>query len=143
MACQPAWREFPSAFKEHCDAPITRSDCSLPLHPDSNELKPFNIELVTVAPGAFRTAMMDLGILPKETYDYSRYAKRQCEQHILDVEQGPDPAPVFDAVIKSCTESNPPLRRLAGDAVQVLQPCVDILTSYQDWFKPLPEEVPE
>ena len=103
----------------------------------ANELKPFGIELVTVAPGAFKTAMMDLGILPKDSefcltiasdqtltnqsttaYSYSRYAKRQCEQHITDVNEGPDPAPVFEAIVKSCTEPNPPLRRLAGDAVQ-------------------------
>lgn len=107
----------------------------------ANELKPFGITVATVAPGTYRTAMTELAIAHNDTYDYSRFAKRQCTQHIKDIDDGPDPAPVFDAIVKSCTEDNPPLRRLIG--CEALQPAADLLDSYQAWFAPKEDEVPE
>ncbi|KAI9019137.1 short-chain dehydrogenase/reductase SDR [Hyaloraphidium curvatum] len=107
----------------------------------ANEVKPFGITVATVAPGTYRTAMTELAYLPKETYNYSRFAGRQCVQHIKDIDVGPDPGPVFEAILKSCTEPDPPLRRLIG--CEVLQPAVDIHDSYQAWFAPKEDEVPE
>ncbi|NNL85203.1 MAG: SDR family NAD(P)-dependent oxidoreductase, partial [Myxococcales bacterium] len=39
----------------------------------ASEVKPFGVTITSVAPGCFHTAIMDKGILARETFDYSAY----------------------------------------------------------------------
>src|SRR5262245_32192320 len=83
----------------------------------ANEVKPFGVLITSVAPGTFRTAMTEKGLLPRETYDYSPYAAAQCVQHIKDIEAGPDPEPVADAIVRAALDPDPPLRVLVGNGL--------------------------
>jgi NAD(P)-dependent dehydrogenase (short-subunit alcohol dehydrogenase family) len=106
----------------------------------ANEVKPFGVIITTVAPGTFRTAMAQKGLLPRETYDYSPYAAAQCPQHIKDIEEGPDPEPVADAIVRAALDPDPPLRVLVGNGLDAsLGPVVAMHDSFQSWFAPREE----
>jgi NAD(P)-dependent dehydrogenase (short-subunit alcohol dehydrogenase family) len=106
----------------------------------ANEVKPFGVVITTVAPGTFRTAMTQKGLLPRETYAYSPYAAAQCPQHIKDIEEGPDPEPVADAIVRAALDPDPPLRVLVGNGLDVsLGPVVAMHDSFQSWFAPREE----
>ena len=102
----------------------------------ATELIPFGITIATVAPGTFRTAIMDKGLLPRETYGYSAFAAAQCERHITDVEKAPTPEPVFAAIVAAALDPAPPLRTLVGRDVQGLAPVVAMHDSFQALFAP-------
>jgi NAD(P)-dependent dehydrogenase (short-subunit alcohol dehydrogenase family) len=103
----------------------------------ANEVKPFGVVIVTVAPGTFHTAMAEKGLLPRETYDYSAYAAAQCEQHIRDIENGPDPEPVADAIVRAALDPQPPLRTLVGRGLDaLLGPVAAMHDSFQSLFAP-------
>lgn len=103
----------------------------------ANELKPFGVTIATVAPGCFHTAIMDKGILARETFGYSDYAATQCQQHIDDVANAPDPEPVADAIVRVALGADePPLRTLVGEDVGVLAPEAEMKDGYQEWFAP-------
>ena len=102
----------------------------------ATELLPFGISIATVAPGTFRTAIMDKGLLPRETYGYSAFAAAQCERHITDVEKAPTPEPVFAAIVAAALDPAPPLRTLVGRDVQGLAPVVAMHDSFQALFAP-------
>jgi NAD(P)-dependent dehydrogenase (short-subunit alcohol dehydrogenase family) len=103
----------------------------------ATELSPFGVKIVTVAPGMFKTAIMDKGILPRETYGYSALAAEQCESHITGVYNAPDPAPVGAAIVRAVLDPDPPLRMLVGEAVEeALAPVVAMHDSFQAWFAP-------
>jgi NAD(P)-dependent dehydrogenase (short-subunit alcohol dehydrogenase family) len=105
----------------------------------ANEVKPFGVVITSVAPGTFRTAMTEKGLLPRETYDYSAYAA-QCVQHIKDIEAGPDPEPVADAIVRAALDPDPPLRVLVGNGLDgSLGPVVAMHDSFQSWFAPRQE----
>jgi NAD(P)-dependent dehydrogenase (short-subunit alcohol dehydrogenase family) len=107
----------------------------------ANELLPFGVRVVIVAPGMFKTAIMDKGILPRETYDYSAMAARQCQSHIDGVYAAPDPAPVGAAIVRAVLDPDPPLRTLVGEAVeQALAPVAALHDGFQEWFAPEPSE---
>ena len=106
----------------------------------ANEVKPFGVFITTVAPGTFRTAMAQKGLLPRDTYDYSPYAATQCPQHIKDIEEGPDPEPVADAIVRAALDPDPPLRTLVGSGLDTaLGPVVAMHDSFQSWFAPREE----
>ncbi len=106
----------------------------------ANEVMPFGVIITTVAPGTFRTAMTEKGLLPRETYDYSPYAAAQCVQHIKDIEAGPDPEPVADAIVHAALDPAPPLRVLVGNGLDgSLGPVVAMHDSFQSWFAPRQE----
>jgi NAD(P)-dependent dehydrogenase (short-subunit alcohol dehydrogenase family) len=106
----------------------------------ANEVKPFGVVITSVAPGTFRTAMTEKGLLPRETYDYSAYAAAQCVQHIKDIEAGPDPEPVADAIVRAALDPDPPLRVLVGNGLDgSLGPVVAMHDSFQSWFAPRQE----
>ena len=103
----------------------------------ANEVKPFGVVITSVAPGTFKTAMAEKGLLPRETYAYSEYAAAQCPQHIKDIEQGADPEPVADAIVHAALDADPPLRVLVGKGLdQALAPVVAMHDSFQSWFAP-------
>jgi NAD(P)-dependent dehydrogenase (short-subunit alcohol dehydrogenase family) len=103
----------------------------------ANEVKPFGIVITTVAPGTFHTAMAEKGLLPRETYDYSPYAAAQCVQHIKDIENGPDPEPVADAIVRAALDPDPPLRVLVGEGLDgLLGPVAAMHDSFQSLFAP-------
>jgi len=102
----------------------------------ANELAPFGVTITTVAPGCFNTAIMDKGILARETFGYSDYAAQQCQQHIDDVARAPEATPVAAAIVAAALGPAPRLRHLVGDDVQVLQPEADMKDGYQAWFAP-------
>jgi NAD(P)-dependent dehydrogenase (short-subunit alcohol dehydrogenase family) len=103
----------------------------------ANEVQPFGVVITTVAPGVFRTSIMDKGLLPRETYDYSDFAAAQCEQHIADVENASDPEPVAEAIVRAALDPAPPLRNLVGEDVRkALAPVVALHDSFQAWFAP-------
>ncbi|WP_439814587.1 SDR family NAD(P)-dependent oxidoreductase [Zavarzinia sp. CC-PAN008] len=108
----------------------------------ANEVKPFGVRIVTVAPGTFRTAMTQKGILPRETYGYSAYAAEQCARHIRDIDEGPDPEPVADAIVAAALNPDPPLRTLVGQGLdRSLGPVVALHDSFQSWFAPTAEQL--
>ena len=102
----------------------------------ATELAPFGVEVATIAPGTFRTAIMDKGLLPRETYGYSEFAARQCVRHIEDVARAPDPQPVFDAIVAAALDPAPPLRTLVGRDVQGLSGVAAMHDSFQAIFAP-------
>ena len=105
----------------------------------ANEVRPFGVEIVSVAPGCFNTAIMDKGILARDTFGYSAYAARQCQQHIDDVAAAPESSPVADAIVQAALGATAPLRTLVGNDVQVLKQVAEIKDGYQAWFAPGPE----
>jgi NAD(P)-dependent dehydrogenase (short-subunit alcohol dehydrogenase family) len=100
----------------------------------ATELAPFGIEIVTVAPGTFRTAIVEKGTMPRETYGYSDHARALCERFVSDVENGPDPTPVFDAIAKAALDPAAKLRTLVGRDVQILVPIVEARDAQQAIF---------
>ena len=102
----------------------------------ANELKPFGVTICSVAPGCFNTAIMDKGILARDTFQYSGYAARQCQQHIDDVGAAPDPQPIAEAIVAAALGAEPALRHLVGEDVQVLKAEAELKDSYQEWFAP-------
>jgi NAD(P)-dependent dehydrogenase (short-subunit alcohol dehydrogenase family) len=103
----------------------------------ANEVKPFGIVITTVAPGTFRTAIMDKGLLPRETFAYSAYAAAQCQRHIDDVARAPDPEPVADAIVRAALDPAPPLRNLVGRDVEgALKQVVAAHDAFQAVFGP-------
>jgi NAD(P)-dependent dehydrogenase (short-subunit alcohol dehydrogenase family) len=103
----------------------------------ANEVKPFGVVIATVAPGTFRTAMAEKGLLPRETYGYSAYAAAQCEQHIADIDNAPDPEPVADAIVRAALDPDPPLRTLVGEGLDaLLGPVVAMHDGFQSLFAP-------
>jgi len=103
----------------------------------ATELSPFGVKIVIVAPGMFKTAIMDKGILPRETYGYSALAAEQCESHIQGVYDAPDPAPVGEAIVRAVLDPDPPLRTLVGEGVErPLAAVAAMHDSFQAWFAP-------
>ena len=103
----------------------------------ANEVLPFGIVITTVAPGTYHTAMVEKGRIPRETYAYSAYAGAQCEKHIADILNGPDPEPVAEAIVRAALDPSPPLRNLIGKDYQaLLGPVVALHDSFQSLFAP-------
>ncbi|MBL6612731.1 MAG: SDR family oxidoreductase [Reyranella sp.] len=108
----------------------------------ANELLPFGVTVTTVAPGTYRTAMVEKGRIPRQTYGYSAYASAQCNKHIADIANAPDCQPVADAIVHAALDPNPPLRNLVGkDYKDLLGPVVALHDGFQAMFAP-PKEMP-
>jgi NAD(P)-dependent dehydrogenase (short-subunit alcohol dehydrogenase family) len=108
----------------------------------ANEVLPFGVVITSVAPGTYRTAMVDKGHIPRETYAYSAYTAAQCERHIADIQNGPDCEPVAEAIVHAALDPAPPLRNLVGkDYKDLLGPVVALHDGFQSWFAPTPEQM--
>lgn len=108
------------------------------------ELQPFGITVTTVAPGTYRTAMVEKGRMPRETYAYSRHVNALCNKHIDDIHNAPDCQPVADAIVEAALAPNPPLRNLVGeDYKALLGPVVALHDGFQSIFAPGPDMMNE
>lgn len=108
------------------------------------ELLPFGVTVTTVAPGTYRTAMVEKGRIPRETYGYSAHARALCNKHIDDIHNAPDCQPVADAIVQAALAPNPPLRNLVGDDYKaLLGPVVALHDGFQALFAPPPEMLTE
>ncbi|MBL6612725.1 MAG: SDR family NAD(P)-dependent oxidoreductase [Reyranella sp.] len=108
----------------------------------ANEVLPFGVVITSVAPGTYRTAMVEKGRIPRETYAYSAYTAAVCEKHIASILNGPDPEPVGEAIVRAALDPAPPLRNLVGKDYQaLLGPVVALHDGFQSWFAPSPEQM--
>jgi NAD(P)-dependent dehydrogenase (short-subunit alcohol dehydrogenase family) len=108
----------------------------------ASEVLPFGVVITTVAPGTYRTAMVEKGLLPRETYAYNAYVGALCEKHIRDILNGPDPEPVGEAIVRAALNPAPPLRNLIGqDYKDMLGPVVALHDGFQGWFAPTKEQM--
>lgn len=104
------------------------------------ELLPFGITVTSVAPGTYRTAMVEKGRIPRETYAYSAHINALCNKHIDDIHNAPDCQPVADAIVAAALAPNPPLRTLVGDDYKaLLGPVVALHDGFQALFTPAPD----
>jgi NAD(P)-dependent dehydrogenase (short-subunit alcohol dehydrogenase family) len=108
----------------------------------ANEVLPFGVVITTVAPGTYRTAMVEKGRIPRETYHYNAYVGALSEKHIASIVNGPDPGPVGEAIVRAALDPAPPLRNLIGeDYKAMLGPVVALHDGFQSWFAPTPEQM--
>jgi short-subunit dehydrogenase len=72
----------------------------------ANEVKPFGVVITTVAPGTFRTAMTEKGLLPRDHHS-SPYAAARCVLYGTSRRPDPEPSPTR---VRAVLDPDPPLR---------------------------------
>ena len=95
----------------------------------AQEAEPFGIRLTTVAPGFFRTDLLDAGNAKYATSSIADYAAEGSAEAMwsgYDGEQQGDPAKLGDVLVTIAGMETPPKQFLAGsDAVAVMLPVLE------------------
>jgi NAD(P)-dependent dehydrogenase (short-subunit alcohol dehydrogenase family) len=106
----------------------------------AQEVEPFGISITTVAPGFFRTDLLDAGNAKYATSSIADYAAEGTAEAMwsgYDGKQQGDPAKLGDVLVKIAGMDNPPRQFLAGsDALAAFKPVIEArledLRSYEE-----------
>jgi len=95
----------------------------------AQEVEPFGIRITTVAPGFFRTDLLDAGnakYAKSSIADYAAEGTAEAMWSGYDGKQQGDPAKLGDVLVKIAGMDNPPKQFLAGsDALAVVKPALE------------------
>ena len=106
----------------------------------AQEVEPFGISITTVAPGFFRTDLLDAGnakYAKSSIADYAAEGTAEAMWSGYDGKQQGDPAKLGDVLVKIAGMDNPPRQFLAGsDALAAFKPVIEArledLRSYEE-----------
>jgi len=106
----------------------------------AQEVEPFGILITTVAPGFFRTDLLDAGnakYAKSSIADYAAEGTAEAMWSGYDGKQQGDPAKLGDVLVKIAEMDNPPRQFLAGsDALAAFKPVIEArledLRSYEE-----------